>query len=513
MWQQTRGIGYIHAMRGTHPTGAGAASKSQRPSAAAGIAVLLALAAARAPFLRIEARRDKRRSAMVLGDCLRIESMADRRLAVKVRDARGRWRRSAECARMSLIDPAALIEFALTRAVRTSLATAGCGPDLSVVDRRYTEQRLRADLHPAALGAGTARMMRTMLCRDIADRAVLRAACLVFGRATTIADFNDVILASADRLIKITRETPNLAPLLGPAVTRFARKGSEPLGAGIVGTMRSELMARPAPAGLAARDWKWLSHQPNSMVRRLQKPDTHDGLPHANLPAIRLFAAAGVMRPNPLIAGLADAGLALERALGGIADDPGDSRRAALARLVRLALLEAQRREAAGQSLRFMRDDVAYLIDWWVDQAITAPVSIPRNATFASLIRRQQRWHQLIILRHPEFLQQWKSALAAHETSGLRALPLTDSLMLAREGMDMRHCVASYARDCAGGHTRIFALELVASGERATLELRRRAATWFAGQLKGPCNADASTEMRIAAEHLATRYTRAWHLH
>ena len=500
-------------MRGTSSGGAGTAGKSQRPSAAAGAAVLFAVAAARAPFLLIEGRTGGRKRALVLGDCVRIESLVDSRLAVQVRDPYGCWRRSTDCDGMTLLDPTTLTEYALMRAVETHLVTAGCGPDFSSIDRRYAHRRLRADLYPAALSAGSLRTVRIALCREIADRAVLRAACLVFGRATSIADFNDVVLAGADRLMRITRETPNLAPLLGPAVRRFACKGSGPLSAGIVGTVRGELMARPAPAGLAARDWKWLSHQPNSMVRRLQKPDTHDGLPHANLPAIRLFAATGVMRPNPLIAGLVDAGMALERALGGIADDPVDSRGAALARLVRLALLEAQRREAAGQSLRFMRDDVAYLITWWVDQAITAPVSIPRNATFASLIRRQQRWHQLIILRHPEFLQQWKSALAAHETSGLRALPLTDSLMLAREGMDMRHCVASYARDCAGGHTRIFALEFTASGERATLELRRRAATWFVGQLKGRCNADVSAEMRGAAERLAARYTRAWHLH
>ncbi len=506
-----RGIGYIHAMQGTHSIGAGAASKSQRPSAAAGAAVLLALAAARTPFLRIEARHGGHQNTMILGDCLRIESMADRRLAVKLRDTRGHWRRTSECDRMSLIDPPALIEFALARAVRAGLATAGCGLELSLIDRRYAEQRLRADLHPAAPGAGTARTVRTMLCRDIVDRAVLRAACLVFGRATTIADFNDVVLACADRLIHITRETPNLAPLLAAAVKRFARKGAGLLGAGIVGTLRSELMARPALAGLATRDWKWLSHQPNSMVRRLHKLDTHDGLPNANLPAIRLFAATGVMRPNPMIASLVDTGMALERALGGIAADRADARGADLARLLRLALREAQRRAAAGQSLRYLREDVAYLIEWWIDEAIENPVSIPRNATFASLIRRQQRWHQLIILRHPEFLEQWKSALAAHESSGLRAMPLTDSLMLAREGMDMRHCVASYARDCAGGHTRIFALELTASGERATLELRRRGATWFAGQLKGPCNADVSIEMRTAAERLAARYTRAEH--
>ncbi len=459
--------------------------------------------------MRIEARAGRRQGTLVLGDCVRIESLADRRLAVTVRDAGGRWRRSAACDAMTLLDPTALMEVALLRAVETCLMATGCGPDSSSLDRRYARNRLRADLYPAALAPNSVRTVRLVLCREIVDRAVLRAACLVFGSATSIGDFNDVVLAGADGLIRVTRETPNLAPLLGSAVKRFARKGAGPLGRGIVGTVRAELMAWPAPAGLARRDWKWLSHQPNSMVRRLQKPDTHAG-PHANLPAIRLFAATGLMRPDPLIASLVDTGMALQRALGVLARDPGNARHADLARLLRLALAEAQRRAAAGQNLRFLRDDFAYLIDWWIDEAATNAVSIPVNATFASLIRRQQRWHQLIILRHPEFLLQWTSALAANENSGLRAVPLTDSLMLAREGMDMRHCVASYARDCAGGHTRIFALELTASGQRATLELRRRAATWFAGQLKGPCNADVSVEMRAAAERLAARYTRAW---
>lgn len=499
-------------MRGTHSGGSATTGKPQRPSVAAGEAVLFAMAAARAPFVRIEARPGRRQIALVLGDCVRIRRLADGRLAVTLRDKRGRWRRSADCDGMPLLDATALTKYALMRAVATRLQAAGCGPDFSSLDRRYAESRLRADLYPAALAPGSVRTVRTLLCRAIADRAVLRAACLVFGRATCIADFNDVVLAGADRLTRITSETPNLAPLLGTAVKRFARKGASRIGAGMVGMVRSELMARPAPTGLARCDWKWLSHQPNSVVRRLLKPDTHDGLLHANLPAIRLFAATGVMRPDRVIAVLADAGMALERALGVIAGDSDNARHADLARLLRLALLEAQRRAAVGQSLRFLRDDVAYLIDWWIDEANTSRATIPGNATFASLIRRQQRWHQLIILRHPEFLQQWNSALAAHESGGLRAVPLTDSLMLAREGMDMRHCVASYARDCAGGHTRIFALELTASGERATLELRRRAATWFAGQLKGSCNADVSMEMRIAAEHLAARYTRAWRL-
>lgn len=512
MRRQTRGIGYIPAMRSTYSSGTDCARKSQRPSAAAGAAVLFAMAATRAPFLQIEARAGTGQGAMILGDCVRIGSLADRRLTVQVRDVHACWRRSVDCDDAPLLDPANLIEFALAQAIEISLAIAETGVVLSGADRRYANQRLRADLYPAVQEAGIARAVRHALCRDVADRDMLRAACLVFGRTTSIADFNDAVLAGADCLQQITRETPNLAPLLGAEVRRHARKGARGMNFGVIGAVRRQLMTRPAPSAIAQRDWKWLARQPNAIVRRLQRAGRHDHSACGNLPAIRLFAATGIARPDALIVGLADTGKALERALAGLAGEAANARLADLARLLRLALLEARRRAGAGQSLRFLRDDIAYLIDWWVDEAHADPASIPGNATFASLMRRQQRWHQLIILRHPEFLLQWKSALAAHERNGLRAVPLTDSLMLAREGMDMRHCVASYARDCAAGHTRILALELVASGERATLELRRRGATWFAGQLKGRCNGEVSICMRVAAEHLATRYTQARHV-
>ena len=487
---------------------ANAAAKTQRPSRAAGEAVLLALAAQRVPFVQLAARANGQPGALILGDALRIDSLPDHRLAVSTRDTRGHWRRSARNDDLELLDPGALIERALQRAIAACVAATG-SDGFSPVDRRYLAQRLRADLYPAAHGASTARTVRLALCRGIANRSLLRSACLIFGRNVTLADFNDIVLAGATPITRITCESPNLAPLLVATVRRHARKGAGLADLGALGALRRDLAARPPPTRLARRDWKWLAHQPNSLLRRLLKGDPHgDGSDAAAL-AIRLFCATGVRRPHPVIVGLADRGQALERALGTIASDASDMRLADLARLLRLALAEAARRAGTGQSLRFLRDDSAYLIDWWIDQSGAGAPLVPANATYASLIRRQQRWHQLIILQFPEFLQQWQSALAAHESAGLRAVPLTDSLMLAREGMDMRHCVASYARDCAGGQTRIFALELAAGGERATAELRRRAGTWFAGQLKGVCNAEVTLEMRVAAERLAARYTRA----
>lgn len=495
-------------MHGNSLLPANGVRKAPPPSRAAGEAVLLALAAARAPLVQLAARADGQPGALILGDSLRIDSLPDHRLAVFTRDPRGHWRRTTRNDDLELLDPGALIERAVQRAIEVCVAAAD-GDRWSPVDRRYLTQRLHADLYPAAHATGTARSVRLALCRGIANRTLLRSACLIFGRGATIADFNDIVLAGAGSLNRITRETPNLAPLLVATVQRHAREGAAPVDHGALGALRRELAARPPPARLARRDWKWLARQPNSMVRRLLKADPDGQDRDAATLAIRLFCATGVRRPNPAIVALADRGQALERALGAIAADASDARLTDLARLLRLALLEAARRAGAGQSLRFLRDDTAYLIDWWIDQSGTGAPLVPVNATYASLIRRQQRWHQLIILQFPEFLQQWQSALAAHENAGLRAVPLTDSLMLAREGIDMRHCVASYARDCGAGQSRVFALELAANGERATVELRRRAGTWFAGQLKGVCNADVTLEMRSAAERLAARYMRA----
>jgi hypothetical protein len=418
----------------------------------------------------------------------------------------GQWRRADDYEDATLLDPGHLIELALARAVNTGLGVLATDSPLASADRGYAEKRLRADLYPEARSARTARALRTALAEHVADRELLRAACLIFGRKVRLSDYNDLVRAGARVLARVTRETPNLAPALAEPVRRLARKGAGRASLGLMGEVRGELMR---PGYLRPRDWKWLSHQANSTVRALLDPLAADDGNARHAWAVRLFAAAQIAGPPAVMVGLVAPGGALARALE-VVREAGDAERFAdLARLLRLATAEWRRRAAQGQSLRFMRDDLAYLVDWWTDQARENAALIPANAGWASLVRRQQRWHQLIILRNPEYLQQWPSAVAAHESTGYRAIPLTDSLMLAREGMEMRHCVASYARDCAAGNTRIFALESGTSGERATVELRRRAAQWFAGQVKGPCNAEVSPALRLAALRLAARYARA----
>ncbi len=482
--------------------------RSRRPSDAAGEAVLLALAAPRPPFIQVN-RNAAGPVVLELAGRLRVQRRPDGRLVASTLEGNGRWRRAADLEDASLLNPGALTGRAIANAVEAGLAATATEVALAGADRGYVEKRIRADLYPDAGSDRTMRAVRSVLMHDIADHELLRATCLVFGASACIRDYNDMVRAGAQVLARITGEVPNLAPVLAAQVRRLARKAAPAATLGLMGAARAELMHASSFGRFAKRDWKWLSHQSNSTVRGLLAPAATDNVATISNLGVRLFAAAQVTRPPAVMIRLAMPGGALARALQVAGETGDDARLDDLARLVRLATAEWRRRALQGQSLRFMRDDLGYLIDWWIDLARESTELIPHNAGWASLVRRQQRWHQMIILKNPEFLLHWPSAVPAHEAAGYRVVPLTDSLMLAREGIEMRHCVASYARDCAAGHTRIFAFESSASGERATVELRRRASHWFAGQVKGPCNADASPGMRMAAERLASRYAHA----
>lgn len=487
-----------------------------RPSPEIALAVVTALAQPRPAFARL--LRERAGTSLELGAALRVQRVHKTgRVAVQTRATlTNPWRDAPEHEQLAVLDTPALAELALDHAAQAHLAHALelcglAGAHLPPEELVYARRRLRADLFPPAASAASAQHLRALLLTAVLDARLKRSVFLIHGRAARYRDFNEARLAGAATLARITGETPNLAPLLAPLLRAHARKRAAPLAAGAIGALRAALLARPGAARLAPRDWKWLAHQPNGVVRRFCSASEAGSL---DTLTVRLFAASGELRVPRAVLELDQRGGPLDRARAALAQSAAaDAQFADLARLLRLLIREARERARRRQSLRFLRDDCGYLIDWWLDETGHGRVLIGHNATYASLIRRQQRWHQLMILKSPEYLQMWHSALPAYETALLRAVPLTDSLMLAREGMEMRHCVASYARDCARGDTRIFALEDTESGERATLELRRRAWVWFAGQLKGPCNAEVSSRLRAAADRLAARYTAAAQRH
>jgi hypothetical protein len=286
--------------------------------------------------------------------------------------------------------------------------------------------------------------------------------------------------------------------------------------------VRRVLLAR----GLTSRAWRWLAQQPVGRVLALVNGTSGaevDEPESAQCDATPIIAACNLLaecepkcepkcEPAPML---------LLRALGWapvrrwLQTALPDTRNVRFMRLiVREAARLAQLPNGKARFAAYLRDDLPYLMDWWVavHAAIGeahAPVALEPNATYASLVRRQHDWHRDMVERDPSQMLTWASALTTLEIGQVRAQPLTDSWMLAREGMDMRHCVASYAKDCVADSVRIFALEHLPDGERATAELRYRAGHWLAGQVKGVANAEPAPALATAAQLLAQRYTRA----
>jgi hypothetical protein len=290
--------------------------------------------------------------------------------------------------------------------------------------------------------------------------------------------------------------------------------------------------------GLTSRAWRWLAQQPVGRVLALTDgplshlPDEPLGESDIELPAVEIdatpiIAACNLLaecepkcerkcepefEPTPMLLLRALSWPPVRRWLQTALPDTRNVRFMRL--IVREAARLAQLPNGKARFAAYLRDDLPYLMDWWVavHAAIGeshAPVALEPNATYASLVRRQHDWHRDMVERDPSQMLTWASALTTLEIGQVRAQPLTDSWMLAREGMDMRHCVASYAKDCVADSVRIFALEHLPDGERATAELRYRAGHWLAGQVKGVANAEPAPALATAAQLLAQRYTRA----
>ena len=123
-----------------------------------------------------------------------------------------------------------------------------------------------------------------------------------------------------------------------------------------------------------------------------------------------------------------------------------------------------------------------------------------KGRTAASLLRDVSEWHDTLA-RLSTSTGQWQPsgitpfALATPDplsgaTAHWRIVELNDSLSLADEGREMRHCVRTYGRDCVAGHKSIWSLRLRLSdgGSRRLLTIEVSTARHAIVQVRGKCN-------------------------
>jgi hypothetical protein len=418
---------------------------------------------------------------------------------LSVHPATGTW---GTALTFPLFNPAPLMEAACTACAEATIKRLCHECDVVLNPQEYAliKRRICAALQDSSDARGAP--LRALL--RLLDTDLVRCCAHIFGKDATLEDCNDVLRAGSATLVQLSREAPRLAPLLKPLVMQHARKGERPIDLNAFARIKAGFLS--SGTALTQHHWRWLAQQRNGTVRALIEM-SDSAWPDAA--RVRLLAAARAPVSGPLLSLLKPGGplaRALEEALAHDAQAWNS-----LTRLTHLLTKELAQRVAMAHPLRFVLDEFTTLIDWWVAmQRSGDKAALIRPATrYATLARRQALWHRRELQHHPVQMLRWQSALSVSRLMGMLVVPLNDSLMLAREGVDMQHCVATYARDCADGRVRIFAVTDLATQERATVELRRSGWDWVTGQIKGRANAAVPARFLRLTEHLRKRYAEA----
>jgi len=408
------------------------------------------------------------------------------------------------------------------------------------------------------------RMLTKALWDAMADRDTLRLCHAFFGRKATLTQYNFTV-RHKKKLQARAAETPNLTRLVGAYIDLMPglRNSRKALPMDVVAQARAELFkASRFPPGrgwderqvftvfpnqdLTPVGWRYLVGMTGAAVERLWSIaqwdlslDSREGhTAGAKLAvAINLLAKTGEQVPLTFAKWVVN-----QVPSWGVHPGSGPYQaqlQESCLRLVRLAAQQAHQAKKKGRLKQFVKGDLVLVWDWFSkqgqdhgvgayrqdDDAPPPPLlSIPKNATWASLMRAQHEWHAQRAERerlrreadarvHAAWQAKrdaitWESALDACEVDGVHARPLVSGKDLRTEGTEMNHCVGSYVEACERGNSRIFALEH--KGNRATVELLRSAKnSWSVRQVFGPGNSNVSKPLSQAAAVIAKMYQKA----
>ena len=140
-----------------------------------------------------------------------------------------------------------------------------------------------------------------------------------------------------------------------------------------------------------------------------------------------------------------------------------------------------------------------------------------RGRTAESLLRQVSAWHTQLGREQRVGPMQWKSSgidglslVEGHEQSEKkRRWTITELLnrdALVDEGRDMRHCIATYARSCASGHSSVWSMQCEnAEGRERVLTIELRPATRLVLEARGRFNAAPTPQAMRILRHWVER--------
>lgn len=146
-----------------------------------------------------------------------------------------------------------------------------------------------------------------------------------------------------------------------------------------------------------------------------------------------------------------------------------------------------------------------------------------KGRTVPALWRRVEAWHRELAKEVRKPPVEWEPAgiggldlEEADPASGRRfhwtIRELHTSRDLTEEGREMRHCVASYARSCAKGHTAIFSMQVEEAGgrHRRVMTIEVQTARRIILQARGRCNKRPGTRHAPVLLDRAPEILKQW---
>lgn len=179
--------------------------------------------------------------------------------------------------------------------------------------------------------------------------------------------------------------------------------------------------------------------------------------------------------------------------------------------VVRILLVEAERRLLAGSLAQFVSDDLVEVLTWLdAEQPTLAGNQI--KAGWRYLARRAAEWKVGVEAAAELGVLAWDSVLGVTHTDGWVVTPLTSVWQVRREALRQHHCADSYLAPCAAGTARLFSVANAAGKTVATIGIACEEDRWRSFGILAACNRPVTGTLVGLDEKIARRYTDVWRL-
>lgn len=382
--------------------------------------------------------------------------------------------------------------------------------------------------------------LRAEFFRQFRDPELFRAILSMNHKFMSLGDYL-YFAANREAVLKVWSERRNLMPML-PHIGRDHWGGDElfstanwtdPVGPlvvpGFTAVQINHLPSQNSGSGNfspfpSAKAYQWLARSKNTVVkawaRNRKDPRVADLMAELNLPK-----ETAAMVTASIVDQMANALIKLDQVDFPIAEYRQRLLRTFRAYAVHWAAIRKERgyRQTVSALSYEHPFETGGIFDYLIHEGFAHDLPA-RNATWASIVRRSDEWHQLEAQRYGRLVpayngdngseededlpREWSSLVPEQTILDCRVRPLCKYDQVVTEGGEMAHCVGSYAWQCAKDRYRVFSIT-EPDGTRSTLGISLYDDTAMFDQVQGWRNSKPSELVRKVAEKIVAMYVEA----